>query len=87
MFSLKNYVSDIRNIATKHGVPEEKAVSMFVLNLNVMREQFSGASSSVNYHTLGQEWSKLPSGQRLQQKKEVLRELSKSASRNNSMMK
>lgn len=91
-FNLENYKADIMAIADKHQVPVEKAVNMFVLNLNVMRENFPGASSAINFHMLGQQWSNLPSAVRQAQKASVLQSLtsgstSRSGRTNNSIMK
>lgn len=71
-FNLANYKSDIEAISAQHNVPMDKAVNMFVLNLNVMREHFKGASPATNFHTLGQQWSSLPSATRRAQKEALL---------------
>lgn len=59
-FNLSNYMSEIRAVG----------LDKFLINLAVMKEQNPGASQ-LNFHELGQEWNKLPSAERLEQRETV----------------
>lgn len=59
-FNLSNYISEIRAVG----------LDKFLINLAVMKEQNPGASQ-LNFHELGQEWNKLPSAERLEQRETV----------------
>lgn len=59
-FNLSNYISEIRAVG----------LGRFLVNLAVMKEQNPGASR-LNFHELGQEWNKLPSAERLEQRETV----------------
>ena len=59
-FNLSNYMSEIRAVG----------LDKFLINLAVMKEQNPGASQ-LNFHELGQEWNKLPSAERLEQRATV----------------
>lgn len=65
-FNLSNYMSEIRAVS----------LDKFLINLAVMKEQNPGASQ-LNFHELGQEWNKLPSAERLEQRETVERMLNR----------
>lgn len=78
-FNLSDYTSDILKLAAKN--PEmsiEAALQCFIENLACMREHYQGCPQ-LNYHTLGQQWNKLPSKTRVAQKFETLARLHKYA--------
>ena len=67
-FNLEDYLSEIRAVG----------LNKFIVNLAVMKEQNPGAPK-LNFHELGQEWNKLPSAERLEQKANVAKMLSRSS--------
>ena len=67
-FNLEDYLSEIRAVG----------LDKFIVNLAVMKEQNPGAPK-LNLHELGQEWNKLPSAARLEQKANVAKMLSRSS--------
>lgn len=67
-FNLENYLPEIRAVG----------LDKFIVNLAVMREQNPGAPK-LNFHELGQEWNKLPSAERLEQRANVAKMLSRSS--------
>ena len=67
-FNLKNYLPEIRAVG----------LDKFIVNLAVMKEQNPGAPK-LNFHELGQEWNKLSSAERLEQKANVAKMLSRSS--------
>lgn len=70
-FNLSNYISEIRAVG----------LDKFLVNLAVMKEQNPGASR-LNFHELGQEWSKLPSAERLEQREAVEKMLNRQSRTN-----
>ena len=73
-FDLCNYLSSIRMVAQENHATPEQAVQMFVENLAIMREWYKGAPT-LNYHELGQQWNKLLSQDKVDQKRDALRRL------------
>jgi hypothetical protein len=67
MFDLNDYMSEVYEIAAKQSCTAVHAVSLLVENLNTMKEHHEG-SGRLNYHTLGQLWSKLDYATKNQQK-------------------
>lgn len=67
-FNLGNYLPEIRAVG----------LDKFIVNLAVMKEQNPGAPK-LNFHELGQEWNKLSSAERLEQKVNVAKTLSRSS--------
>lgn len=70
-FNLSNYISEIRAVG----------LDRFLVNLAVMKEQNPGASR-LNFHELGQEWNKLPSAERLEQREAVEKMLNRQSRTN-----
>ena len=67
-FNLENYLPEIRAVG----------LDKFIVNLAVMKEQNPGAPK-LNFHELGQEWNKLLSMERLEQKANVAKILSRTS--------
>lgn len=76
MFNLLDYQKEIKSIASSNNCTNAQAVELFIVNLTVMKEQYSGASQ-LNFHTLGQQWNSLGYKQKKDQKKELLQSLSR----------
>lgn len=65
--NLEDYLAEIRAVG----------LDKFIVNLAVMKEQNPGAPK-LNFHELGQEWNKLPSAERIAQRANVAKILSRS---------
>ena len=82
MFNLMRYDQTIRNYAASHDITPLEGLTHFMLNLAVMRPHYEGfPEAEINFRQLGQEWNKLPSDTRLQQKHEMQVRLQRSRSR------
>lgn len=68
-FNLADYSGEIRSIAEYAKVSATEAVQLFITNLTTMREFYPGAP--LNYHSLGQQWNKLLSAEKVEQKELV----------------
>lgn len=75
MFQLKNYLDEMRAIATQNGCTLTAAVDKFVVNLNTMHEHYKG-TGTINFHVLGQHWCNLGYEAKIEQKDEAKRLIS-----------
>lgn len=73
-FSLDDYRNEISKIAKTNGSTEIQALYFFITNLNTLSDTYTGAD--LNFRSLGQEWSRLPSATRLAQQKALEKILS-----------
>ena len=67
-FNLENYLPEIRAVG----------LDRVIVHLAVVKERNPGAPR-LNFHELRQEWNKLPSAERLEQKANVAKMLSRSS--------
>lgn len=65
--NLEDYLAEIRAVG----------LDKFIVNLAAMKEQNPGAPK-LNFHELGQEWNKLSSAERIAQRANVAKILSRS---------
>lgn len=76
-FSLVNHTHNILKIAeANEGMTPEVALQCFIANLSTMKEHYKGCSD-LNFHELGQQWNKLLSKEKVEQKAEALARLKK----------
>ena len=76
-FNLVNHTHNILKIAeANEGMTLETALQSFIVNLSIMREHYKGCSE-LNFHDLGQQWNKLLSKEKVEQKDETLARLKK----------
>ena len=76
-FNLVNHTHNILKIAdANEGITPEVALQYFITNLIVMREHHKGCPD-LNFHELGQQWNKLLSKEKVEQKAEALARLKK----------
>ena len=75
-FQLSTYTPQILQIAEANDMTPEVAFQCFIANLTTMREHYKGAPD-LNYHELGQQWNRLLSQEKVDQKAETLARLSK----------
>lgn len=77
---LEKYKGTITKAAKTLEVSVEEALGRFILNLNVMNEQFEGFEN-VNFREAGQAWNKMLSSQRNADKKAFLATIKSTAPR------
>lgn len=65
---LTDYVDEVYAISRKSKVSTNAAVDLFIVNLNVMNE-FHKGSGTFNYRAMGQEWGRLPSPDKVRERK------------------
>lgn len=70
MFTLKDYLEEMRSIASRNSCTDTSAVDKFVENLNIMKEYHKG-TGKLNYHVLGQHWCDLSYRDKIAQKNEA----------------
>ena len=76
-FNLVNYTTHIMQLASANeNMTIEVALQCFIANLTTMKEHYKGCSE-LNYHELGQQWNKLLSREKVNQKAETLARLQK----------
>ena len=75
-FQLQDYIREINVVAQENKVSTSEAVDMFVVNLTTMKPHYPGADN-LNFHILGQQWNKLLSKQKVAQKAEVKKQVTK----------
>ena len=76
-FNLVEHTSRIMQIAAANeGMTPETALQCFIANLTTMKEHYKGCPD-LNYHELGQQWNKLLSKEKVQQKADTLARLRK----------
>lgn len=76
-FNLVDHTNHIMQIATANGsMTPEEALQCFIANLTTMKEHYKGCPD-LNYHELGQQWNKLLSKEKVQQKADTLARLRK----------
>ena len=76
-FSLSDYTNHILKVAAANdSMTAEVALQCFIANLTTMKEHYKGCPD-LNYHALGQQWNKLLSKDKVQQKAETLARLKK----------
>lgn len=68
MFNLTDYEKDIRIGATSAKVAPEEAINQFIYNLVVMRDHYKIFSPKIDFRALGQQWNRLSSDTRNNQK-------------------
>lgn len=80
-FNLIDYTSSILKIAEANAqMSVEMALQCFIANLTTMKEHYKGCPE-LNYHEIGQQWNKLKSKEKVEQKANTLARL-KQYSRN-----
>lgn len=72
MFKLHNFEREITEYANKSKASLKDALDSFIYNLAVMKPHFEGFGDTVDFRSLGQQWNKLSSDERVKQKKEML---------------
>ena len=75
-FNLSDYTHHVLKMAETNRVDNETALQQFITNLTTMKEHHKGASE-LNFHSLGQQWNKLLSKEKVAQKLEARMRLSK----------
>ena len=76
-FNLVEHTNHIMQIAAANeGTTAEVALQCFIANLTTMKEHYKGCPE-LNYHELGQQWNKLLSKEKVQQKADTLARLRK----------
>lgn len=77
-FDLTLYTRAIQQIALANKCSDIRAISLFIVNLAIMKEHYKGASH-LNYAQLGQQWNQLPSYERIEQERKTKTLLEKPA--------
>ena len=76
-FSLVNHTTNILKIAdANENMTIEVALQCFIANLTTMKEHYKGCPE-LNFHELGQQWNKLLSKEKVEQRAETLARLKK----------
>lgn len=76
-FNLVEHTNHIMQIAAANeSMTPEVALQCFIANLTTMKEHYKGCSE-LNFHELGQQWNKLLSREKVQQKADTLARLRK----------
>ena len=76
-FNLVEHTNHIMQIAAANeSMTPEVALQCFITNLTTMKEHYKGCSE-LNFHELGQQWNKLLSKEKVQQKADTLARLRK----------
>lgn len=79
MFNLTDYEKDIRTGATSAKVAPEEAMNQFIYNLVIMRDHYKIFPSEIDFRVLGQQWNRLSSDTRNNQKNACYNALRRSA--------
>ena len=76
-FNLVNHTHNVLKIAdANEGMTLEVALQCFIANLSTMKEHYKGCPN-LNFHELGQQWNKLLSKEKVEQKADALARLKK----------